>query len=189
MSDMWNNVGVYGPAAEIEQFKQLCINPSEYLTTGGQFGWDGCDCHIIVPPAVSGAGDRHDDTVLKFYVSNFQQFVVKSPNEYSCSFDTDGSFPEHVFGRLAARFPKLAFNCESIEATDECMGFGWFNAPTGGEAYQQDYPVPKNYWSSGSGYKRSRPAQLAHEARIDALLEAARKADRMQQLFNSASLT
>jgi len=50
MSDMWNNVTVYGPAAKIERFKALCLDPSEYITTAGQSGWDGCDCATTIPP-------------------------------------------------------------------------------------------------------------------------------------------
>ena len=188
MGDMWNNVTVFGPATEIDRFKRLSLNPSENITTAGQSGWDGCDCIINVATSVVGTDDREDGTVFGIYVYNFQQFTMKSGNEFSFSFDTDTSFPEQVFHALAACFPKLAFDCSCIEALDECMGFGWFNGPPGGEQFRQDYAVPKDYWSSGSGRRRSRRAQVAHEARIDALLEAARQRDRIAQMFGSGSL-
>ena len=188
MGDMWNYVTVFGPAAEINRFKRLCLDPSENIITAGQSGWDGCDCIINIATSVTGADDRKDDNTFGIYVHNFQQFTMTSTNEFSFSFDTDGPFPEEVFRALAACYPKLAFDCDCIEGLDECMGFGWFNAPPGGEDFRQDYAVPRNYWSSGSGHKRSRRAQVAHEARIDALLETARQRDRIAQMFGPGSL-
>jgi hypothetical protein len=139
-----------------------------------------------VSPTEIGASSWQGSTALTFYVHNFQQFIAKSPNEYSFSFVTYDLFPEQVFVDLAVRFPRLAFSCDCIEDMDERMGFGWFDAPAGGEDFRRDYRVPKNYWSSGRGYKRSRRAQFAHKARTEALLKTARKSDRLHQLFRSA---
>jgi hypothetical protein len=71
-----------------------------------------------------------------------------------------------TFEQLAARFPRLAFDCTCIEALAEFMGYGWFNAPPGGEQFRQDFHVPEDYWTGGGSRKRSPEAQEAHEARI-----------------------
>ena len=74
-----------------------------------------------------------------------------------------------IFEALADSFPRLAFDCDCIEALDEFMGFGWFNPPTGGEPFSQNYQVPSNYWSNG-GEKRGSKAAAAHSQRIEDFL-------------------
>lgn len=166
MTDVWNNVTIYGPLADIEQFKQACLEPDEQAYRGGQSGWDGCNCTISAPPQDEPESGRYSTVGYDECVWNFQQFTSKSTVEYSFSFDTDGGFPDQLFEQLAARFPRLAFDCTCIEALDEFMGYGWFNAPPGGEAFRQDFDVPEDYWTGGSGHKRNLKAQAAHEARV-----------------------
>lgn len=171
MSEVWNNVTVYGPAVEIERFKRLCVGPSGTEYTTEQSGWDGGDGYILVP----SSGDRPEAPIsYSEYVWNFQQFFPASGIEYSFSFDSDHDFPEQLFGLLAERFPTLAFHCSCIASLDEFMGYGWFNPPTGGELFAQDYNVPKDYWTGGGGQKRSLIAEAEHAARIGRLKEALR---------------
>jgi hypothetical protein len=176
MTDVWNNVTVYGPRPDIQRFKRACLEPEEHVVRAGQSGWDGCGCTITAPPS-DDAEFGMPVGASRDYVWNFQQFKAHSNVSYSFSFDTEGRFPEQLFQQLATSFPRLAFDCTCIEALDEFMGYGWFNPPSGGEEFRQGYEVPKDYWTSGSGQKRGPEAQAAHEARI-AELEAAAIEDR-----------
>lgn len=161
MGEVWNSVSVYGPASEIERFKRLCVQPDDMKLTAGQSGWDGCGCLLSVPSGVNVSGEPS----RKFKeVVNFQQFKAKSLVEYEFSFDTHHEFPVDLFEGMARYFSRLTFDCECIEALDEFMGFGWFNVPPGGKGFNQSYKVPKNFWTSGSGYKRTPAQQAKHEA-------------------------
>lgn len=172
MTEVWNNVTIYGPQADIQRFKRSCLKPDEQILRDGQSGWDGCNCTISAPPLATADGGRSSAGGYHEHVWNFQQFTSDSTVEYSFSFDTDGGFPKELFEELAERFPRLAFDCSCIEALDEFMGYGWFNAPPGGEEFYQEFNVPKDYWTSGCSQKRNPEAQAAHESRI-AELEAA----------------
>jgi hypothetical protein len=172
VTDVWNNVTIYGPRADIQRFKNTCMEPEEQVYRSGQSGWDGCGCFISLPPQDEVEGGQPSVRGYSDYVWNFQQFTSKSSVEYSFSFDSDAQFPVQLFELLAVSFPRLAFDCTCIEALDEFMGYGWFNAPPGGEKFRQDFDVPEDYWTGGNGQKRSPEAQEAHEARI-AKLEAA----------------
>ncbi|MDY7524627.1 hypothetical protein [Sphingomonas sp. 10B4] len=173
MTDVWNNVTIYGPRDDIERFKRECLEPDEQVYRGGQSGWDGCACTISLPPPDDVEGAPPSSSGYLDYVWNFQQFKSASTVRYSFSFDSDGEFPVQTFEQLAASFPRLAFDCTCIEALDEFMGYGWFNAPPGGEGFRQDFKVPKDYWTGGGGEKRSLKAQAAHEARVAGLEKAA----------------
>ena len=169
MSDVWNNVTIYGPQIEIERFRSQCLNPMETVIRDGQSGWDGCWCSIDVPTSASTSAEpepvrRHGQEVL-----NFQQFSQDSPVEFSFSFDTDGEFPTHLFEDLADHFPLLAFDCHCIEEGDAFLGYGWYNAPPGGEEFSQGFSVPPDYWTTGCA-KRSPEAESDHHARIDRLV-------------------
>ena len=173
MTDIWNNVTIYGPPAEIQRFKEACMEPDEHVYRAGQSGWDGCGCTISLPPQDEIERGQSSVRCYSDYVWNFQQFTSKSTVEYSFSFDSDAEFPVRLFELLAARFPRLAFNCTCIEALDEFMGYGWFNAPPGGEEFRQDFDVPEDYWTGGGSQKQSPEAQEAHEARVAKLKAAA----------------
>lgn len=173
MTDVWNNVTIYGPRADIQRFKKMCMKPDEQLYRAGQSGWDGCGCTISLPPQDEVEGRQSSVSSYSDYVWNFQQFTSKSAVEYSFSFDSDAEFPALLFELLAAKFPRLAFDCTCIEALDEFMGYGWFNAPPGGEEFRQDFHVPEDYWTGGGSRRRSLEAQQAHEVRIAELKAAA----------------
>ena len=173
MTDVWNNVTVYGPETDIELFKNVCLEPDEQVFRDGQSGWDGCTCTISAPPSPGAECERSSACGYSEYVWNFQQFNSRSCVEYSFSFDTDGEFPERLFERLAESFPRLAFDCTCIEALDDFMGYGWFNAPPGGEKFRQDFAVPEDYWTGGGSQRRTPEAEAAHEARIADLKKAA----------------
>jgi hypothetical protein len=175
MTDVWNNVTVYGPRADIRRFKRVCLEPEEHVFRAGQSGWDGCRCTITAPRS-DEVECRKPAGAHRDYVWNFQQFTTDSNVSYSFGFDSEGRFPEQLFQHLATSFPRLAFDCTCIEALDGFMGYGWFNPPPGGEEFRQDYDVPEDYWTSDDGQKRGPKAQAAHEARI-AELEAAAMED------------
>ncbi|WP_374943154.1 hypothetical protein [Sphingomonas sp.] len=172
MSDVWNSVRVYGPSSEISRFKRLCMAPSEESNTCDHDGWNGWDCVITVPAGDQGGNDQ----VFSDYVWNFHHDDVPGDNRYTFNFDTDFRFPVELFERIAQAFPALAFDCGCIHSMDEFMGYGWFNTPVGGEDFSQDYDVPEDYWTSGSGYKRGAAAQLNHKALIARLERVAREA-------------
>ena len=175
MSDVWNNVTVYGQAWDIEHFKQVCFDAPGAIQRAGQSGWDGCRCTLIVP---AKNDDRLRDDGQGEYMEevwNFQPFIQDELIEYSFSFDTDGEFPTWFFEHMADRFPNLAFDCACIGSLDEFMGFGWFNPPSGGEAFQQDYEVPEDYWTGGGGHKRTPAAEAEHGLRVDKLMEGLRQ--------------
>lgn len=54
MTDVWNNVTVYGPAAEIQRFKRECLDMELDECRVGQSGWTGCKCDISLPKAQEG---------------------------------------------------------------------------------------------------------------------------------------
>lgn len=174
MSEVWNNVTVYGRADEIDRFRRLCIDAPEATYTDGQFGWDGCECTIH---ATSYSGRSSTDCVHGEdweYVWNFQHFFQDDEISYSFSFDTNRGFPEQLFGAIASRFPHLTFDCACIDSMDASMGFGWFNPLPGGEKFRQDYNVPRNFWTSRNGFKRAPMAQTRHDARIARLKQVVR---------------
>jgi hypothetical protein len=175
MTDVWNIVTIYGPAAEIDRFRQVCLSPAEQVYRPGQRGWDGCACDIFVPKSGAVGDGSEQDVEYGEYVWNFQQFTPSEPIEYRFSFDTDQEFPEGLFEDLADRFPALAFECDCIEALDDFMGYGWFNPPPGGERFEQNYAVPANYWDGGGERKRFDAAEEAHSDRIDKLKEGLRR--------------
>ncbi|MBN2972907.1 hypothetical protein JW805_12855 [Roseomonas aeriglobus] len=147
--------------------------PSEASNTGDHEGWNGCDCVITVPVD----DPRGNGSAFSDYVWNFHHDDGPGDNRYAFNFDTDCRFPVDLFERIAQAFPALAFDCSCIHSMDEFMGYGWFNTPAGGEDFSQDYDVPKDYWTSGSGYKRGPAAQLRHAALIAHLERVAREAD------------
>ncbi|KZX52700.1 hypothetical protein A3711_07235 [Erythrobacter sp. HI00D59] len=171
MTEVWNNVTVYGPASEVERFRKNCVKPAEDDYRNHQSGWDGCECILSLPSLGNSEGEGVSFETREECVSNFQQFTSDSRTEYSFSFDTGYGFPEGYFEELASRFPRLAFECDCIESLDEFMGFGWFNAPPGGENFRQDYDVPRGYWDTGGSRKRSPEAEMAHRRRIDDFLD------------------
>lgn len=173
MSEVWNNVTILGPAPEIERFRRLCLAPSEDVYRPGQFGWDGCDCHISVPANGGGGGHTPPGPCVSEYVWNFQQFTSATDVEYSFSFDTGHAFPVELFDLLARCFRALAFDCNYIDSMDEFMGFGWFNGPPGGEEFRQDLVVPADYWTGGRAGKRDPAAQMRYEASVEWLRRAA----------------
>ena len=166
MTEVWNNVTIYGPSQDIGRFQRACLEPEEQVYRDGQSGWDGCGCTLSLPPTNDVRRVQRSSGEYLDYVWNFQQFKPASTVEYSFSFDSDHGFPVQTFERLASRFPRLAFDCTCIESMDEFMGYGWFNAPLGGEEFRQDFHVPANYWTSGGGQKRGPEAQAQHDARI-----------------------
>lgn len=175
MSEVWNNVTVYGPASEIKRFKRTCIAPEKNIYRNAQFGWDGCSCFISAVPANGAGGMPSSHGCYSEEVGNFQQFRSKGNIEYSFSFDTNSGFPEDLFEQIAVLFPRLAFDCTCIEAMDAFMGYGWFNAPAGGEAFSQEHDVPHDYWTGGGGCKRDPQAQAAHVKRVAKLKQTAVK--------------
>lgn len=171
MSEVWNSVKVYGPSSEIARFKRLCIAPSQASNTCDHDGWNGCDCVITVPANEQGR-DQHSG-----YIWNFHHEDVPGSNRYSFNFDTEIGFPVDLFERVAIAFPALAFDCDCIHGMDEFMGYGWFNAPAGGEDFSQHYDVPADHWTTGSGHKRDHASQLKHEGLVAELERTARAAD------------
>lgn len=174
--ECWNSVSVYGPDPAIARFRRMCINlPAGPDPRNLSPGWDGPKVEIgyrwIVP--VRTGPVRRRGTIV--YAWNYRGETT-APGEWHCAFDTGPWFPEEVFEELAAIFPTLAFDCECIESMDDFMGFGWFNPPPGGEAFRQDMPVPEDYWTGGSGFKRTAAAHARHMALVETLVQAARDA-------------
>ena len=110
------------------------------------------------------------------YASNYRE---KAPERgrWSFFFDTTYRFPEDTFEHLASHFPALHFDCGCIDSLDDYMGYGWFNVPQGGEPFRQDFAVPKNYWTSGDGYKRTPAERAMHKVVVERLVQAASGCD------------
>lgn len=173
--EAWNSVDVFGPQAEIDRFKALCIVPApseerHERTHIIDFG------NVVLPP------DEPNKPLRPMYCdwdrpSNFRSQAQHELGTYSFTFDTAWEFPTQVFEQLATMFPSLAFHCESIASNDEFMAFGWFNPPTGGEVFAT-YALAPDYWDTG-GPMREPIAELRHQARLAKVKLAARRASEM----------
>lgn len=179
-NECWNSVTIYGPAAEIKRFHQESIDlppGSDPLNAWNGGGWGGYPAEIGFKGVVPGNSERGPRYGLVEYVSNYREHAPE-PESWMFAFDTATGFPEDVFEELAPLFPALHFDCECIDSMDDYCGYGWFNIPPGGEAFRQDMKVPRNYWTTGTGFKRTPTAQARHDALVDALTQAAHQADR-----------
>lgn len=165
MDEMWNIVEVYGEPPEIERFKMQSLSPfPDERVKICSAGFDRNRVFYI------GTDSEFVET-WNFRESRFQEF-----GSYRFCFDTHTWFPASIFDRLAELFPELAFECDCIADNDDCMGFGWFNPPPGGEKFRADYAVPKGYWTNG-GEKRGPEAARQHLARVANLRLALREAE------------
>lgn len=175
-NECWNSVHVYGARAEIERFRRTCIDlPAGSDPLRPWDGWNGCEATIGHKGSpVSGREGGYRRRSVE-YVWNYRERRPE-PGSWFFAFDTPVAFPDDLLEELASSFPKLAFDCECIDSDDDFMGFGWFNAPPGGEAFSQGMAVPKNYWTERF-HKRGRRAHARHLTRIEALIRAARRAD------------
>ena len=54
MTDVWNNVTVYGPTTEIQRFRHECLDMEVEELREGQSGWTGRKCDINLPKAQEG---------------------------------------------------------------------------------------------------------------------------------------
>ncbi len=176
-NESWISISVFGPSAEIERFRQLCIDlPPDSDPQSATGAWDGYDVWIGLETE-NPDGVHRGSRGTYFHASNYREDAPE-PGSWFFAFDFSGDFPEQHFEEIAAHFPLLCFDCDSIGSLDESMGFGWFNVPLGGEPFRQGLPVPDNFWTGGGGEKRTPDAQVRHEALIDALIEAAKQVDR-----------
>jgi len=175
--EMWNSVNIYGPQAEIERFKQLCIVPvSEDEPPNRTLAMD---FERIIPTPV-GAEIELVRRLKAWETSenawNFRASGNQERGTYSFAFDTIGRFPVPIFRRLAELFPTLAFECDCIEECDESMGYGWFNTPDGGDDFVDGYDVPDGYWEMGEPIKRDTMAELRHRALVARITQTVREA-------------
>jgi len=175
VEEVWNSVEVYGPQADIDRFKTLCIVPAPPEERHKR-------SHAIVFSKVIPPQTDPNNLGQPIYYawdlpSNFRAEEEQELGSYGFAFDTPTDFPTPVFERLAEMFPSLAFHCECISGDDEFMGFGWFNAPEGGESFDF-YEVPADYWDRG-GPIREPMAELRHQARLAKVKDAARQASKM----------
>ena len=170
--EVWNSVEVYGPQADIDRFKALCIVPAP--PEDCPESTHTIDFSRIIPPRTDPNNPGHPIYYAWDFPSNFSAEEHQERGTYEFAFDTSTDFPTPVFERLADIFPSLAFHCECIACFDEFMGFGWFNVPKGGEAFDF-YDVPADYWDTG-GPKREPMAELRHQACLAKVKSAARQA-------------
>jgi len=159
--ECWNSVLVIGPDAEIARFRRECIKVQNGVNPRfmrpGRCGWGGYCAEIDHTP-----------------VTNYREHAPET-GSWWFAFDTLVEFPERLFEDLVPRFPTLRFSCECIESMDDFMGYGWINVPKGGEAFRQDYDVPKDYWTNG-GNKRAPEAEAKEAALVKTLIGAAHRA-------------
>jgi hypothetical protein len=158
---MWNSVDIYGPQADIDRFKRLCIVP------GPANDWEDNKVSIDF--------SRADADYV--YAWNFRELRPHEHGMFSFAFDTVASFPIYTFESLGELFPTLAFDCECIADDDRSMGYGWFNTPPGGDDFYDGYDVPEGYWDRGGG-KRTAEALKQHMAVVAAFRRTVQEAAR-----------
>lgn len=172
--EIWISVEVFGPQADIDRFKAvtLPVPPEDGHESSHDNELD------FISPTSDGSGSAGEvlyEPCDIFWDSwNFREREQSEQGTYKFGFDTRARFPIEDFENLAKMFPTLAFHCECIASMDEFMGFGWFNAPDGGEKF--DFcDVPTDYWTC-RGIKRDEAAQLRHRALVAKVTRAAREA-------------
>jgi hypothetical protein len=139
-----NTVTIFGPTADINDFKALCIVPASACSTNEK---DRFELERIMHTP----GNLFDVDRLAWRNDNWGAFkepwgveIDTSPDPwtFSFSFETGGGFPEPIFQCLAQRFPRLAFHCFSLEFNDAYLEIGWFNTPHGCSDFHEEEYVP-----------------------------------------------
>lgn len=169
----WNNVTIYGPQADIDRFRDMCIVPPSPDDADGKpdITFDHVIASAKAHAAASAAAADHRlaiDIVANAGSDpwNLRVTAHEQPGVYDFAFDTIARFPIPVFQHLARLFPALLFECDCIPDDDSSMGFGWFNTPPGGEDFRDDYPVPENYWTDQPRARREPDADSRHQTLV-----------------------
>jgi hypothetical protein len=172
--EIWISVAVFGRQTDIDRFK-LAIRVPVPVAAGPEYDRAAEVKHKLTALANSGGlgPDLHQPWDLLLDTWNFKE-LESAPGTYTFGFDTRVSFPVEDLEGLARMFPTLAFSCECIASDDDFMGYGWFNGPAGGEAFDF-YDVPADYWTC-RGYKREETAELRHQELLAEVSRAAREA-------------
>ena len=171
-----NSVTVIGPRHDLERFKALCI-VSEHD------GHDGKTSFLLerLIPTPHGLDEneqaywRNDNWGTDREPWNVEVVPQSDPWSLSFKFESGGGFPEPVFKLLAEHFPRLAFECFSLESGNLYMEIGWFNPPLGcsefHEVEEDDVPANCTDW----GPPRDTVAELRRHAFLGRLKRAAQE--------------